>query len=170
MIYRATYSPEDNKLRLYASARLDAETYGRVKAAGFIWAPKQDLFVAPMWTPSREDLLIELAGEIEDEDRSLVDRAEERADRFSDYKESRIEDAQRAHARTRRRAAEGQGVRRGRHALRPGDGRPRRLRRVRRCTRRRPVRADAGPGLRPRAPLPGPRAGRGAAARHRHGY
>ena len=77
MIYTATYSPEDNKLRLYASARLDAETYGRVKAAGFIWAPKQDLFVAPMWTPSREDLLIELAGEIEDEDRSLVDRAEE---------------------------------------------------------------------------------------------
>ncbi|MCU1251321.1 MAG: hypothetical protein JWQ49_4350, partial [Edaphobacter sp.] len=32
MIYTATYSPEDNKLRLYASARLDAETYGRVKA------------------------------------------------------------------------------------------------------------------------------------------
>jgi hypothetical protein len=35
-----------------------------------------------MWTPSREDLLIELAAEIEDEDRSLVDRAEERADRI----------------------------------------------------------------------------------------
>jgi len=96
MIYTATYSPEDNKLRFYASARLDAETYSRVKAAGFIWAPKQDLFVAPMWTPGREDLLIELAGEIDDEDSSLVDRAEQRADRFSDYKESRIEDAQRA--------------------------------------------------------------------------
>jgi hypothetical protein len=97
MTYNATYSPEDNKLRLYSTNRLDSETYARVKAAGFTWAPKQDLFVAPMWTPSREDLLIELAGEIEDEDRSLVDRAEERADRFSDYKESRIEDAQRAH-------------------------------------------------------------------------
>jgi Domain of unknown function (DUF3560) len=97
MSYTATYSPEDNKLRLYSTSRLDSETYARVKAAGFIWAPKQDLFVAPMWTPSREDLLIDLAGEIEDEDRSLVDRAEERADRFSDYKESRIEDAQRAH-------------------------------------------------------------------------
>ena len=97
MSYTATYSPEDNKLRLYSTTRLDSETYARVKAAGFIWAPKQDLFVAPMWTPSREDLLIELVGEIEDEDRSLVDRAEERADRFSDYKESRIEDAQRAH-------------------------------------------------------------------------
>ena len=75
MDYTATYSPEDNKLRLYASARLDAETYARVKAAGFSWAPKQDLFVAPMWTPEREDLLEELAGEIEDEDKSLVDRA-----------------------------------------------------------------------------------------------
>jgi hypothetical protein len=28
----ATYSPEDNKLRLYASTRLDAETFERVKA------------------------------------------------------------------------------------------------------------------------------------------
>jgi protein-L-isoaspartate O-methyltransferase len=96
MSYTATYSPEDNKLRLYSTSRLDKELYDRVRSAGFIFAPKQDLFVAPMWTPSREDLLIELAGEIEDEDRSLVDRAEERADRFSDYKESRIEDAQTA--------------------------------------------------------------------------
>jgi hypothetical protein len=96
--YTATYSPEDNKLRLYATTRLDDETYGRVKAAGFIWAPKQGLFVAPMWTPNREDLLFELAGEIDDEDTSLVDRAEQRADRFSDYKDSRIEDAGRAQA------------------------------------------------------------------------
>jgi len=44
----ATYSPEDNKLRLYASSRLDTATYEGVKAAGFKWAPKQDLFVAPM--------------------------------------------------------------------------------------------------------------------------
>ena len=65
--YTATYSAEDNKLRLYASQRLDSETYARVKAAGFKWAPKQELFVAPMWTPAREDLLIELAGEIEAE-------------------------------------------------------------------------------------------------------
>lgn len=98
MTYTATYSPEDNKLRLYASTRLDAETYARVKAAGFKWAPKQELFVAPMWTPSREDLLIELAGEIEDEDKSLVERAEERAERFEEYSENRAEDAGRAHA------------------------------------------------------------------------
>jgi hypothetical protein len=80
MTYSATYSPEDNKLRLYATSRLDPETYARVRAAGFIWAPRQDLFVAPMWTPDREDLLIELAGEIDDEDTTLVERQEQRAD------------------------------------------------------------------------------------------
>ena len=98
MTYSATYSPEDNKLRLSASSRLDAETYARVKAAGFSWAPKQEIFVAPMWTPGREDLCIELAGEIDDEDTSLVARAEQRAERFEDYSDSRKEDAERAHS------------------------------------------------------------------------
>lgn len=97
-MYTATYSPDDNKLRLYAEARLDPETYARVRGAGFIWAPTQKLFVAPTWTPDREDLLMELAGDIGDEDTSLVDRAEERAERFEDYSEKRAEDATRAHA------------------------------------------------------------------------
>src|SRR5277367_3161860 len=97
MTYTATYSPEDNKLRLYSSTRLDREVYARVRGAGFIYAPKQELFVAPMWTPEREDLLIELCGEIDDEDTSLVERAEERADRFVDYKDKRISDAERTH-------------------------------------------------------------------------
>lgn len=89
----ATYSPEDNKLRLYASQRLDQATYERVKAAGFKWAPSQKLFVAPMWTPERADLLEDLCGDIGDEDTSLVERAEERADRFEGYSERREADA-----------------------------------------------------------------------------
>lgn len=93
-MHTATYSPEDNKLRLYPSGRLDAETYAKVKATGFIWAPKQELFVAPMWTPARKDLLLGLCGEIDDEDKSLVERAEDRAERFTDYSESRAEDAE----------------------------------------------------------------------------
>lgn len=48
-MYRATYSPDDNKLRLYAASRLDPETYKKVHDAGFRWAPKQALFVAPAW-------------------------------------------------------------------------------------------------------------------------
>ena len=97
MTYTATYSPDDNKLRLYASSRLPPEIYEKVKAAGFRWAPKQELFVAPMWTPSREDLLIELAGEVGDEDTSLVERAEERSERFETYGESRKADAEAAY-------------------------------------------------------------------------
>src|SRR5580692_9663029 len=98
MHYTATYSPEDNKLRLYSISRLPKDVYERVRAAGFKWAPKQELFVAPAWMPEREDLLIELAGEIGDEDTSLVERAEERAERFEDYHEKRAGDAERAHA------------------------------------------------------------------------
>lgn len=93
----ATYSPEDNKLRLYASQRLDPETYAAVKAAGFRWAPKQELFVAPAWSPARADLAESLAGQIDDEDSSLTDRAEGRADRFEQYSDNRAADAESAH-------------------------------------------------------------------------
>lgn len=94
--YRATYSPDDNKLRLYASQYLDDETYAKVHALGFKWAPKQGLFVAPAWTPSREDLLISLAGDIEDEDSTLFERQEERAERFNDYSAKRAAESEQA--------------------------------------------------------------------------
>lgn len=90
---RATYSPDDNKLRIYAAARLPSETYARVREAGFVWAAKQGLFVAPMWTPQREDLAIELCGELDDEDTSLVERAGQRAERFEDYSDRRAGEA-----------------------------------------------------------------------------
>lgn len=89
----ATYSPEDNKLRLYPCYKLDQETYQKIKTAGFKWAPKQNLFVAPMWTPDREDILLELCEEIQDEDKSLTERAEERAERFQEYSHNRSKDA-----------------------------------------------------------------------------
>ncbi len=94
--YRATYSPDDNKLRLYASLRLDEETYSLINKAGFRWAPKQKLFVAPAWTPGREDVLLSLAGDIEDEDSTLFDRQEQRAGRFSDYSDRRAVESEQA--------------------------------------------------------------------------
>jgi predicted RNA methylase len=97
--FDATYDPADNKIRLRASGRLEPELYARARAAGFIWAPKQELFVAPKWTPEREDLAIELAGELDDEDTSLVDRAEERAERFEGYSEKRGAEAEGARGR-----------------------------------------------------------------------
>ncbi len=98
----ATYSPDDNKLRLSSATRLDRDVYDRVKAAGFSWAPKLDQFIASMWTPARADLCVELAGEIGDEDSSLIDRAEDRADRFDDYRDKRTDEAERATAQARR--------------------------------------------------------------------
>lgn len=94
--FTGTYSPEDNKLRLYASDRLDTELYTRVRGAGFIWAPKQELFVAPMWTPSRADLVMELAGFIDDEETTLEERAAIRAERFEGYQANRAKDAESA--------------------------------------------------------------------------
>jgi hypothetical protein len=93
MTITATYSPEDNKLRLYPSERLDQETFQRVKEAGYKWAPRQELFVAPMWTPGREDLAIELAGEIEPEEMTVAERAQAKADRLEDIAERREQQA-----------------------------------------------------------------------------
>ena len=92
----ATYSPEDNKIRLFSITRLNSETYNRVIKAGFRWAPKQELFVTTMWIPTREDLCIELAGEIGDEDTTLVERAEAKAERLENLSERRTQDADRA--------------------------------------------------------------------------
>lgn len=80
--FTATYSAEDNKLRFYPSERLDKALYQRVSTLGFKYAPKQNLFVASRWTPSREDLCIELAGKITAEPSTLVERAEAKAERL----------------------------------------------------------------------------------------
>lgn len=95
---KATYSPEDNKLRLYPDARLDKEEYEKVREAGFRWAGRQKLFVAPMWTPSRYDFLLDMCGSVEDEDTTLEERAIERNEAFEGYQENRAQDAENAHA------------------------------------------------------------------------
>lgn len=120
-IATATYSPEDNKLRLYPFSRLDAETYERVKAAGFKWAPKQELFVAPKWTCAREDLALELAGEIEPEEMTLAERAQMKADRLDGIAAKRAEQASafsRAAREISERFAMGQPILIGHHSER----------------------------------------------------
>jgi len=89
----ATYSAEDNKLRLYPLRRFDEGTLAVVKAHGFRWAPKQELFVKPKWTPKAEDLCLYLAGTIEAEQTTLIERAEIKADRLEGYAENRTRDA-----------------------------------------------------------------------------
>lgn len=97
---QATYSPEDNKLRLYSVGRFDPETFTAAKSHGFIWAPKQGLLVAPAWSPERDDFARSVAdsGEIEPEETSMAERAAQRAERFDTYSEHRERDAAQARA------------------------------------------------------------------------
>ena len=95
MTISATYDPADDKIRMRSADRLDADTYAKVKAAGFGWAPKQGCFYA-VWNPEREDLAAELAGDIGEEDTTLAERAEVRAERFEEYHGKRAEESERA--------------------------------------------------------------------------
>lgn len=91
----ATYSVEDNKIRLYVG-RVSREDYDALRAAGFVATPKQACdFVAP-WTPTREDLAREFlpdGADIEDEDYSPEERAADRAERFAGYRDKRTAEA-----------------------------------------------------------------------------
>ncbi|GEA09154.1 hydrolase [Alteromonas sp. KUL42] len=81
-ISKATYSPEDNKLRLYIDGdRVGDDAYEKLSEHKFNWAPLQKLFWAA-WSPGREDLLCDLAGEIVAEETTLLERAEAKADRL----------------------------------------------------------------------------------------
>ncbi len=91
--FDATYSPEDNKLRIFASSRLDPDLYARFKEMGFKWAPKQELFVAPTWTPAREDFCLELAETIEPEQSTMIERAEAKAERLDNLAQKRETDS-----------------------------------------------------------------------------
>jgi len=79
--FNATYSPEDNKLRLYTDVRIDQEDWLLMKSNGWKWAPKQELFVC-YWSVSNEDFCLALAGDILPEEMTMVERAEAKADRL----------------------------------------------------------------------------------------
>jgi hypothetical protein len=97
--HSATYSPEDNKIRIYPAFRLPPAEYDAIKAAGYKWAPKQKLFVCPRWTPQAEDAALDLCGDIGDEEQPAAERAAERAERFDGYRERRLDEAQQAASR-----------------------------------------------------------------------
>jgi len=94
MEHQATYSPEDNKLRLYAAYRLDEDEYQALKGVGFKWARHQQCFVCPRWTPQAEDELFQFVDEIDDEDYSPEERSADRAERFGGYRDRRRGEAE----------------------------------------------------------------------------
>lgn len=93
---RATYCPEDNKLRLYVG-RVPRAEYDALRAEGWTSTPKQSEAgqgeFAATWTPERRDRALSYAEFIEDEDAGPEERAADRAERFGQYRENRIADA-----------------------------------------------------------------------------
>lgn len=93
---RATFSCEDGKLRLYLADRVSRESYLYLRSNGFVATPKQECsFVAP-WSVRAEDICLELIpddADIEDEDYSPAERAADRAERFSGYRDKRRAEA-----------------------------------------------------------------------------
>lgn len=92
---RVTYSPEDNKIRIYLDERLDRENWNKFKSAGFSWTMKQASDLVATWRVSREDLALSLEGvtEIEDEESTMIERSCDRAERFSMYLDKRRNEA-----------------------------------------------------------------------------
>lgn len=88
--FNATYSPEDNKLRLYAAVRIDSDHWQEMKKNGWKWAPKQELFYA-FWSVENEDFCLSLAGDILPEEMTMVERAEAKAKRLLILAEKRSE-------------------------------------------------------------------------------
>lgn len=88
----ATYSPEDNKLRLYVG-RVPRDEYLKLRAEGWTSTPKQSCDFVATWTPERRNTCLEYADIIEDEDQGPEDRAADRAERFGEYRDKRTSEA-----------------------------------------------------------------------------
>jgi len=96
---KATYSLEDDKLRVYVGdgERLPDEDWQTLTGLGFRWAPRQRVLHAA-WRPDREDAVLAACGVIATEYGGMQKRAELAAERYSDY-------ADRARERAARDAA-----------------------------------------------------------------
>jgi len=89
---RSTYTPEDNKLRLYVG-RVPRPEYEALRAEGWTSTPKQGCDFVAVWNPERRDTALSYSGIIEDEDQSPAERAADRAERFGDYRDKRTAEA-----------------------------------------------------------------------------
>lgn len=82
--FTATYSVEDDKIRIYFNHFLDKEFYQHFVKMGFRKAPIQGCHFAT-WSAEREDFTIQIAQEIYAEGTTLIERAEAKAARCDMY-------------------------------------------------------------------------------------
>ena len=90
----ATYSPEDDKIRLFFEGeRLPRTEWDALRDLGYTWTMKQSSDMVAVWSPAREDAALEYCGEILDEDQPRLERSADRAERFTGYLEKRTDEA-----------------------------------------------------------------------------
>lgn len=94
---RASYCPEDNKIRLYVG-RVPREEFLALRAEGWTTLHKQREAgggdFAATWTPERYRTALKYSGGvIEDEDMDASERAADRAERFVGYRDKRADEA-----------------------------------------------------------------------------
>jgi hypothetical protein len=92
----ATYCPEDNKLRLYLSDRVERQSYAYLSKIGYKSTPKQDCDFVATWSIKAEDAALALIADcddIGDEDTSPQERSVQRAERFAGYRDKRRSEA-----------------------------------------------------------------------------
>jgi len=93
--YAATYCPEDNKIRLYCG-RVERPTYDFLRKNRWKATPKQDCDFVATWSVGAENTafaMIAADDQIGDEDYSPQERADDRAERFSGYRDKRRAEA-----------------------------------------------------------------------------
>ena len=97
-----TYSPQDDKLRVYFATRQSDETLAPLRAAGFHWAGMQECWFA-VWTPAREDAALAMpdVDGIDDEPSTLEERAEARAERFDGYASNAAKESEQRYSASR---------------------------------------------------------------------
>lgn len=94
VIGKATYSPQDDKIRIYFNQRIDKALWEQFKEKGFTWTMKQESDLVATWTVARGDFAVLHCGQIENEISDRLDRSADRAERFSGYLENRIADTE----------------------------------------------------------------------------
>lgn len=94
----ATYCPEDDKIRLYigGDGRVQRQSYEYLTNIGYKSTPKQSCQFVATWSEAAEDAALDLIADdddIGDEDYSPEERAADRAERFSGYRDKRLSEA-----------------------------------------------------------------------------
>jgi hypothetical protein len=130
--FSATYSPEDNKLRLYTDVRFNPEEWQEMNDMGFGWAPVQNLLYC-YWSVNREDFCMSLAGDIMPEEMTMVERADAKVNRLILLAEKRADQAigyQRAANDLSNRLSNNQPILLGHHSQRKAEKQAGKLERI----------------------------------------